>query len=579
MKFLPIAFFLFFTQTLLQAQVAAPRLRCVKRDTLIWELPTVTCGGVTGYRVLAARNFNGPYQVLTTVNSAAQTRYYHFNTGGGTWYYYMETVANCAGQSVRQSDTLDNQPPSLTSVLTLNVVNNSTVEVRWRRNPSPEVVGYIVYKKTATGLIPIANINNKDSIRYLDVNASANKKNEEYQVLAIDDCGNTSLFDVNHRTILMSATQSSCKQNITLKWDLYKNWVNSIAKHEIWASVNGRTSTIIASVGGTDTSYTYTNVKDKNKYSFFVKAVESVSNITSKSNDTTIVADIIEPVRDLTLQNVTVNQKNKVELIWRWNSEAKVDSVEILRGALDSTGLKVIARFKPTLPLDDEYIFTDSTVNASLQSYTYRIRTIDQCKAPVSSNIGKTVLLKGFPRQNALNELNWSAFQLDGAIPSGYQVIRIYKNIPTEVGLPVSPFSPPQYLDSTTPEESEVCYRIGANYAYKLKDGSLENATSYSNTICINQFAALWMPNAFTPGGKNPDFKPAFAFEANIVDYEMLIFDRWGRVLFKTNNTKTAWDGRSNGTDLPQGTYTYIVRIGQISGGLIERKGILMLLR
>jgi gliding motility-associated-like protein len=579
MKFLPIVFFLFFMQTFLQAQVAAPRLRCVKRDTLIWELPTVTCGGVTGYRVLAARNFNGPYQVLTTVNNAAQSRYYHFDSGGGTWYYYMETVANCAGQSVRQSDTLDNQPPSLNSVLTLNAVNNSTVEVRWRRNPSPEVVGYIVYKKTNTGLIPIATINNKDTLRYLDVNASANKKNEEYQVLAIDECGNTSLFDVNHRTILMSAVQSSCNQNITLKWDLYKNWRNPIAKHEIWASVNGRTTTIIASVGGTDTSFVYTNVKDKSRYSFYIKAVESVSNITSKSNDTTIVADIIEPIRDLTLQNVTVNQQNKVELIWRWNSEAKVDSVEILRGALDATGLNVIARFKPTLPLDDEYIFTDSTVNAGLQSYTYRIRTIDQCKAPVSSNIGKTVLLKGFPRQNALNELNWSAFQLDGAAPSGYQVIRIYKNIPTEVGLPVSPFSPPQYLDSTTPEETEVCYRIGANYAYKLRDSSLENATSYSNTICISQFAALWMPNAFTPGGKNPDFKPAFAFEANIVDYEMSIFDRWGRVLFKTNDTKTAWDGRNNGTDLPQGTYTYIVRIGQISGGLIERKGVLMLLR
>jgi gliding motility-associated-like protein len=570
---------LFFTQTLLQAQVAAPRLRCVKRDTLFWELPTVGCGGVTGYRVFAARNFNGPYQVLATVNGAAQTRFFHNNTEGGSWYYYMETVANCAGQSVRQSDTLDNQPPSLTSVLTLNVVNNSTVEVRWRRNPSPEVVGYIVYKKTATGLIPVANINNRDTLRYLDVNSTANKKNEEYQVLAVDDCGNTSLFDVNHRTILMSAAQSSCKQNITLKWNLYKNWANPLAKHEIWASVNGRTFTIIASVGGTDTNFIYTNVKDKSKYNFYVKAVEAVSNITSKSNDTIIVADIIEPVKDLTLENVTVDSRNRVELVWRWNEDAKVDSVEILRGNLDGGGLNVVGRFKPVLPLDFGYIYLDSLVNANLQSYTYRIRTTDQCKAPVSSNLGKTVLLKGFPRQNKLNELNWSPFSLDSATVTGYQVIRIYKNIPTEVGLPVSPFSPPQYLDSTTPEESEVCYRIGANYSYKLRDGSLENATSYSNTICINQFASLWMPNAFTPGGKNPEFKPVFAFEANIVDYEMVIFDRWGRVLFKTNNTKAAWDGRSNGTDLPQGTYTYIVRIGQISGGLVERKGVLMLLR
>jgi gliding motility-associated-like protein len=580
MKFFKIVFFLLFTQTLLQAQVAAPRLRCVKSDTLFWELPTVTCGAVTGYRIFAARNFNGPYQALATINNAAQIRYFHNNTEGGTWYYYMETVANCNGQSVRQSDTLDNQKPPVTSVLTLNVINNTTVEIRWRRNPSPNVVGYLVYKKTPIGLVSIATINNKDTLRYLDMNASANKRSEEYKVLAVDICGNPSLFDLDvHKTILMTAKQSSCEQNIILKWNLYKNWPNPILRHEIWLGVNGRTSTLVASVGGTDTSFVYLKVKDKSRYNFYVKAVQAVSNITAKSNDTTVVADIIEPVRDLTLENVTVNSRNRVELIWRWNEDAKIDSVEILRGALDSSGLKVIARFKPTLPLDYEYIFIDSTVNAGMQSYIYRIRTIDQCKAPVSSNIGKTVYLKGLPKKSRQNELNWEPFQLDGATPTGYQVIRIYKNVPTEVGLPVSPFSPLQYLDSTTPEETEVCYRIGANYSYKLKDGSVENATAYSNIICINQFASLVMPNAFTPGGRNPEFKPVFAFEANIVDYEMSIYDRWGRILFKTNNTRTAWDGRSNGQDLPQGAYTYIVRVGQISGGLIEKKGILMLLR
>ena len=279
------------------------------------------------------------------------------------------------------------------------------------------------------------------------------------------------------------------------------------------------------------------------------------------------------------MENISVNALNRVDLIWRWNSDAKVDTVEILRGTLDSSGLKVIARFKPTLPLDDAYIYTDSTVNASLQPYTYRIRTIDQCKAPFSSNIGKTVHLKGFPRQSRQNELNWTPFELDGATVTGYQVIRFYKNIPTEVGLPISPLSPPQYFDSTTPDETEVCYQVGANYTYLLKNGSPENATAYSNKICINQFANLWLPNAFTPGGKNPEFRPVFAFEANITEYEMLIFDRWGRILFRTNNTKTGWDGSSNGTELPQGTYSYIVRLGQLSGGLIERKGVLMLLR
>lgn len=579
MKFLQILSILILTHNYLLAQIPAPNFQCVKRDTLIWTPPSVSCGSITGYTIFAARNPDGPYQILTTINNATQTRYFHNNTEGGNWYYYMETNALCTNSTKLKSDTLDNQPPSLTSVLTLNVINNQTVEVRWRKNPTPEVVGYIIYKKTASGLIPYANIPSRDTIRYLDTNASPNLKSEEYQVLAVDACGSTSLFDVNHQTILVKATQSKCEQSITLKWNLYQNWANSIAKQEVWVGIAGRNPILYATLGAKDSTYTFKNAKNKTTYVFYIKAIESVSNISSKSNDTTVIADISEPVKELLLKNLTVNRNNKVELTWKWNDNANIDTVEIFRRPEDSSSFRLLKSYNPTLPLDEQGFYNDDNVNAGTRPYYYYLKTTDACKVKVNSKIGGTVFLQGVPFEGGKNYLKWTPFYLEGATITGYQVVRIVNGAGTDIGSPIGPDAPKEYYDLSTTGDKNICYRVGAMYKYKLADGSEEEAISYSNTICIAQFSNVWVPNAFTPNGKNPLFRPVFTFYENVEQYQMYILDRWGTILYQTSNPIDGWDGRYKNNDMPQGAYTYIVRLKQSSGGLYENKGVLMLIR
>ena len=163
-------------QTVAYAQIPAPNLRCIKRDTLIWDVPTVACGAITNYQIWYSRNLTGIYTVLATITNPNQTRYFHNNTEGGTWYYYMTTTANCAGQTQRFSDTLDNDAPALNPVLVVSVVDNRTVDVRWRRSASSKVVGYIVYKLTTSGLIPIANVPNRDTIHFQIGRASCRER-------------------------------------------------------------------------------------------------------------------------------------------------------------------------------------------------------------------------------------------------------------------------------------------------------------------------------------------------------------------------------------------------------------------
>jgi gliding motility-associated-like protein len=578
MKSLRLFLFFISIQTVAYAQIPAPNLRCIKRDTLIWDVPSVTCGAITNYQIWIARNLTGPYSVLTTVTNPNQIRYFHNNTEGGTWYYYMTTTANCAGQTQRFSDTLDNDPPALNPVLVATVVDNRTVEVRWRRNPSSKVVGYIVYKQTNSGLIPIATVPNRDTLRYLDRTATPSVKIENYQVLAVDACGSTSLFDLSHNTIRLQAKQSKCDQTISLNWNRYKNWVNPTAKHEIWVSINGRNAYLFASVGATDTAYTIRNVPDRDRYNIVVKAVQSLSNIASQSNDTTIVADIIQPVKVLLLKNATVNDKGQVEIVWRWNLNAKVDSVRILRGTSDSS-YQEIRRFKPTYPIDDEAFFVDTTARTGDLTYFYKVETKDDCGARRVSNYAPTLLLKvkslAASRQN---RLTWASYVFPSGTTLGYQPNRIVNNATTPVGLPLNAAAQ-EFLDLVGVDESSVCYRVGANYRYTLPDGSTEEAVSLSNKVCLAQFAKMYVPNAFTPNGKNPEFRPFFTFTENIASYSLQIYDRWGGRIFETTNPAQGWDGRRGSTDLPQGAYTFYIRLVQNNQNVVVQNGVVMLIR
>ena len=64
--------------------------------------------------------------------------------------------------------------------------------------------------------------------------------------------------------------------------------------------------------------------------------------------------------------------------------------------------------------------------------------------------------------------------------------------------------------------------------------------------------------NAFSPNGDGiNDF---FIVESrNIVEYQMIIFNRWGNSVFESNDPSIGWDGRYRGKDVPEGTYFYII--------------------
>jgi gliding motility-associated-like protein len=68
-----------------------------------------------------------------------------------------------------------------------------------------------------------------------------------------------------------------------------------------------------------------------------------------------------------------------------------------------------------------------------------------------------------------------------------------------------------------------------------------------------------FIPNAFSPNfdGFNDRFGPFIDTNFPISNYSFQVFDRWGSLVFQTNQPDEAWDGRIGGNAMPTGVYVW----------------------
>lgn len=95
--------------------------------------------------------------------------------------------------------------------------------------------------------------------------------------------------------------------------------------------------------------------------------------------------------------------------------------------------------------------------------------------------------------------------------------------------------------------------------------------TAYNAEGCEDRFDTvfrlvlpfeIYIPNAFTPNDRdtlNSVFKVSGI--TGVKRFELQIFDRWGSLLFTTNEIETGWDGTYKNIAVPDGVYLYVVNI------------------
>lgn len=560
-----------------QAQIFPPELSCIKNDTIFWTLPTNNCGSFNSYQIFSSQNIDGPYSVLTTITNPAQTAYVDVGASLQTWYYYMQSDYNCPNETALPSDTLDNRLPRIAPIEAVSV-DGDHIELSWENSPSPEVTLYIVYRITPVGTIPIDTVFNGNT--YTDVNASPNTQEEFYYVLAGDDCGNTSIFDDPQHSLLIGATPDECQQTITLDWNPYENWPNGVDSYEVWVSINGAPASVVETIAGSSNAYVYQNADDATDYCFFIKAIRGGRpDIFANSNEICLTTAIVQPNRDMFLEQVSVTTDNQVGLDWTWASNAEINTYTILSSTDNVNFTEVFStNTAPPLSVQNNYIDENATPNDS--PIFYRIETLDDCNATVTSNTFSTIHLSGSPQDGQVNFLNWTALDVEGGEVLGYELFQVLNNVSSSLTtLDASQLSYQDITNLSDVTQANLCYYVEATVLMTLPDGTTKTVIVRSNLACIQQFAQILAPNAFTPTGKNPEFKPVLFF-AEGADYQMVIYNRWGELIFESTDPSIGWRGKGqNGLILPQGIYMYQIRVTQTSGHIAEERGHVMLLK
>lgn len=97
--------------------------------------------------------------------------------------------------------------------------------------------------------------------------------------------------------------------------------------------------------------------------------------------------------------------------------------------------------------------------------------------------------------------------------------------------------------------------------------------------VRVNPEFVFFIPNAFTPDadGLNEFFFPKMM---GIRTFEFYIFDRWGEVIFKTQDQNQGWNGKAqNGAIMPVGVYPYLVKITDVFDKFHEYVGHVTIVR
>lgn len=126
---------------------------------------------------------------------------------------------------------------------------------------------------------------------------------------------------------------------------------------------------------------------------------------------------------------------------------------------------------------------------------------------------------------------------------------------------------------ASTQTVSPQTYSSGGTYWVYLyaSNGACSDLDSVMITV-YNEEPGLIIPNVFTPNGDSAnDVFKVRAF--NIIDFECIIYDRWGLEMYRWNGVAGGWDGKANGKDVPEGTYFYLIQAKDINNKDIKKQG------
>ncbi len=131
----------------------------------------------------------------------------------------------------------------------------------------------------------------------------------------------------------------------------------------------------------------------------------------------------------------------------------------------------------------------------------------------------------------------------------------------------------------TIPTTSLPVFKTGT---YRVKVTNECGTVTDEVDVFFEDCYQVYVPSAFTPNedGLNDEFYAET--DQELLEYNLIVYDRWGRVVFKTNDVRARWDGTVNGEFAQEGIYVWklmYIRAFDPNGYRVERTGHLTLSR
>jgi gliding motility-associated-like protein len=200
-------------------------------------------------------------------------------------------------------------------------------------------------------------------------------------------------------------------------------------------------------------------------------------------------------------------------------------------------------------------------------SYCYMIERINECGLrSKASSIACTIVLKG-QSQPFEHKLTWTEYDY---FNNGLERYDILAKDLTEDDFRKKNTS---YHKETYCIDNQLNKETGVFYYQAVAVENEERYRSLSNIVELRQKPLLHIPNAYTANGDNLNdtwnIVPVF-----VKEYEMKVFDRWGRKVFETTDKhKQMGDKDQQNTLLPCDVYAYVITYTGFSGEVFTRTG------
>lgn len=117
---------------------------------------------------------------------------------------------------------------------------------------------------------------------------------------------------------------------------------------------------------------------------------------------------------------------------------------------------------------------------------------------------------------------------------------------------------------STMTHPNNVYTESGTYYVTLIATDAKGCIDSITRPINILDEFYIYVPNAFTPDGNR--YNNVFSISTiNIVDFNILIFNRWGEEVYSSGDKNFEWDGTYKGEMVQDGTYVWKITYSQIN--------------